>query len=339
MFQIILNDLKKILKKKNFYFFKKKNILIVGASGVVGQYFVGFFFLLLKTIWSPRNITIIHKNPLPRYFNFIKKSKKFKIIRDDITLLKKRYKKYDCIIFAAGYGQPSKFIKNPLETIKINTCSLNKIILKLKKGGKFLYLSSSEIYNNNDKNNLTENDIGKTNTDNPRACYIEAKRSGETISTIYNKIHNIDIKIVRLCLAYGPGFQRKDERVLNEFIKRSTEQNKLIVNDSGSAKRRYIYISDAINMMLNVMLHGKSLRYNVAGKEKLTIRQLAMKIGKILGKPVFFKKKSNLNGSPSDIKVSIKKYELEFGRVNLIKINQGLKKTINWYKQLSTQQD
>ena len=46
MFQIILDDLKKIFKNETFYFFKKKDILILGGTGIVGQYFIGFFFLL-----------------------------------------------------------------------------------------------------------------------------------------------------------------------------------------------------------------------------------------------------------------------------------------------------
>ena len=334
MFEIILNDIKKILKEK-YFFFKNKDILILGGTGLVGQYFIAFFYSLLKTNQRPKSITISYKSNLPNYLKFLKKNKKIKFIKNDISKIKKNnYKKYDCIIFSAGYGQPSKFLKNPVETIEINTSALKTFILKLKNGGKFLYLSSSEIYNKNNKKVINEIDIGNTNTDDPRACYIEAKRCGETIANIYKKNFNLDIKIIRLCLTYGPGAKKNDERVLYEFIQRSLKQEKLFVNDSGRAIRRYIYIMDAIKMMLNIMLHGKSNVYNISGKEKITIGQLAKEIGKISNKPVYFKKKASLEGAPKNISLSTKKYETEFGKLKLLNIKDGLKKTIEWCNKL-----
>jgi len=334
VFEIILNDIRKILIKQ-YHFFKNKDILVLGGTGLVGQYFIAFFFLLLKTNQAPKSITISHKNNFPNYLKFLKKNKKIKFIKDDISRIKKNnYKKYDCIIFSAGYGQPSRFLQNPLETIELNTSSLKTFILKLKKGGKFLYLSSSEIYNKNKKKVINENDIGSTNTDDPRACYIEAKRCGEAIANIYNKKFNIDIKIIRLCLTYGPGARKNDARVLYEFIHRALKEKKLYVNDSGLAIRRYIYIMDAIKMMLNILLHGKSNVYNIAGKEKITIGKLAKEIGKISSKPVYFKKKPSLDGAPKNISLSIKKYENEFGKLKLINIKEGLKRTFKWCKKL-----
>ena len=46
MFEIILNDIKKILKEK-YFFFQNKDILILGGTGLVGQYFIAFFYSLL----------------------------------------------------------------------------------------------------------------------------------------------------------------------------------------------------------------------------------------------------------------------------------------------------
>ena len=91
---------------------------------------------------------------------------------------------------------------------------------------------------------------------------------------------------------------------------------------------------DAIKMMLNIMLYGKSNVYNIAGKEKITIGQLAKEIGKISSKPVYFKKKPSLEGAPKNISLSIKKYENEFGKLKLINIQEGLKRTFEWCKKL-----
>ena len=53
----------------------------------------------------------------------------------------------DIIIHAAGSGEPSKFILNPLSTLEINTLTTLNLFKKLKSKGSFLFISSSDIYN------------------------------------------------------------------------------------------------------------------------------------------------------------------------------------------------
>ncbi len=335
MFNIITEDTKNLIKDKSCKYFKNKEILILGYSGIIGQYFVGFFLNLLNTKYSPKSIILVSKNLTPKYLSFLKEIKKIKIIQKDIAKNKLHiFKKYDCIIFSAGYGQPSKFLNDPIETINLNTTILNNFIGKLKPKGKFLYMSSSEIYNKNKDKNLSENNIGLTNTDDPRASYIEAKRCGETIINVQKIKKNIDAKSIRLCLAYGPGSKKKDGRVLYQFIERSIKDKNLIIQDSGLAKRKYIYILDAVKMMLNIMVFGKKTTYNIAGKETVTIKSLAKKIADVFKIKLQVKKRDALPGSPTDISLSIKRYEDEFGKINLTKLDDGLKKTVDWHKLL-----
>lgn len=335
MFKIILDDTKNLIKENSCKYFKNKEILVLGYSGIVGQYFVGLFLHLLNTKYSPKSLTLTSKNKTPSYLSFLKKIKKIKIIQNDISKNKlQAFKNYDCIIFSAGYGQPSKFLNNPIETINLNTTILNNFIRKLNPKGKFLYMSSSEIYNKNTNKNLTENDIGLTNTNDPRASYIEAKRCGEVIINTYKKVNNVDAKSIRLCLAYGPGSKKNDGRVLYQFIDRSIKDKNLKIQDSGLAKRKYIYILDAIRMMLNITAFGKETTYNIAGQESITIKSLAKKITNILNIKLQIKNNDALPGSPADISLSIKRYVDEFGKINLTKIDDGLKKTLDWHKLL-----
>jgi UDP-glucuronate decarboxylase len=335
MLNIIENDIKKIIKSVNLRYFKKKKILIFGSSGVIGQYFLILFINLFKNKFSPSKITLITKNKIPFYLDFLKKNKKITIINCNISEFDfTKIKKHDVIIFAGGYGQPSKFLSNSIETINLNTKILIKFISKLKKSGKFLFISSSEIYNGNNKKKITEKDIGSTNTDDPRGSYIEAKRCGEAIINAYNKEFKIDAKSIRLCLAYGPGAKKEDGRVLYQFIERSINKKILSIKDNGLAIRRYIYVADAIRMMLNIILFGRHIVYNVAGKEIITIGSLGKKIAKLLKVPVKFEKKLSLRGSPKNISLSIKRYQSEFGNEKLVNIEQGLKNTVEWYRKL-----
>ena len=87
---------------------------------------------------------------------------------------------------------------------------LKKLLLKTKKKGGFLYLSTSEVYSGINKQNF-EDKIGNSNTNHIRACYIQSKLAGETLVNIFKRKFNINAKSVRLCLAYGPGNKKKDK--------------------------------------------------------------------------------------------------------------------------------
>ena len=47
-FKIISDECSDIYSQNKFKFLKNKKILITGASGLVGQYLIGFFFTIIK---------------------------------------------------------------------------------------------------------------------------------------------------------------------------------------------------------------------------------------------------------------------------------------------------
>mgnify|MGYP006087888573 FL=1 len=332
--QLISKNSEILYKKKNFKFLKDKKILITGATGLLGIHFVSFFLESLKYNYKPKKITLVFKSSLPSNFNFLKKQKKFKLIRSKLDNIKNLdIQKQDYIIHLAGYGQPSKFSNYAIETFKLNTEVVVSLLEKINKNGYFLYLSSSEIYSGL-KNDWTENRVGTANTDHPRAGYIQSKKSGETLVNLWAKKFNIYAKSIRLCLAYGPGNKKNDKRVLYQFIDKALKDKKIKMLDSGTEKRSYIYIADAMEMMINVLFFGTKNIYNIGGKEKVTILGLAKKIGKIIGVPALSPSKKKLNniGAPSSAFVKNNVYNKEFKIKKMIDLNTGLKETIKWQK-------
>tara|TARA_Y100001935_G_C17302658_1_gene510269 strand:+ start:1874 stop:2899 length:1026 start_codon:yes stop_codon:yes gene_type:complete len=335
IFNLIINDCSEISDSKKFNFFKNKKILITGSTGLLGHYFIAFFINLLKSKSKPKKITLLHKSSLPGYLKFLNKNKYFAIKRVNLSKENfKNFEKYDCIIHAATYAQPSEFIKNSLETINLNTFVTYKLIKLLKPKGKFLFISSSEIYSGIKDKIISENFSGVTTPEHIRACYIESKRCGETIVNEFRK-EKIDAVSARLCLAYGPGFKINDERVLSQFIKRALKEKKLEISKGQSNIRSYIYITDVIRMLLNILLIGKRNVYNIGGKSKISILDLGKKISKLTSAKFLSRKnEKNKDGAPAFAKISIKNYEKEFGKIKFTNLNDGLNKTIEWYKSL-----
>jgi nucleoside-diphosphate-sugar epimerase len=305
---------------------------VTGASGLIGIYVVSF----LKKFATQYNIEIYCwmkgdlENGFKPFFEGIN------IIKGDITQshLFNNPITYDVIIHSSGYGQPGKFLEEKIKTIQINTTSTINLFSKLNKGGKFLFMSTSEIYSGLDLYDITEDQIGNTNTNHLRSCYIEGKRTGESICHIY-KESGFDVKIIRLSLAYGPGTKKGDQRVLNSLIEKGINEKEISLIDRGESIRTYCYITDVIEMIFNILLFGKDTTYNVGGISKLSIFDLANNIGEILSKQVTVPKNENtLTGSPNVVNISIKKYSEEFNKKYFVDIKDGLERTIKYQKKL-----
>lgn len=325
-------DINKAIENIDFSALKNKKVLITGASGLVGFYLTQ----CVRRLQNELNIEVYlsYKNNIPSYlkeyydFPYIE-------IKEDITSIKLKPKFFDIIIHSSGYAQPMKFLSDSLTTIKINTHATINLLDSLKPDGKFLFVSTSELYSGNNNFNITEDQIGVTTPSHGRACYIESKRCGETICHSY-KTSGYDVKIARLSLAYGPFTKLGDLRVLNSIIDKGLNNDTIELMDNGSALRTYCYITDVIEMFWNILLHGKDITYNVSGFSSVSIKELAESIGQILDKKVITPVSlDGLIDSPKIVNISSEKYINEFNKQDFVGMEHGMKHVIEWMKYIN----
>lgn len=237
---------------------------------------------------------------------------------------------FDYVIHAAGYGQPMKFAQDKLQTLRINTGFTQVLFNMVKSTGKFLFISTSEVYSGA-KSPYKETDIGTTTPQHPRACYIEGKRCGEAICMAYRE-QGYDVKIARLALAYGPGTKKGDTRVLNQFIEQALTTGEIRMKDQGDAVRTYCYVDDAVSQMLNILFKGKDVVYNVGGDSTTDIYMLAKNIAFITDSKVVIGG-GGLSGAPEDVRLDMTKTLAEFP-MEFTSMVEGLMKTIEYQKEL-----
>jgi len=312
------------------------SVLITGASGLVGTYFLG-------TLLSARNqgrfierITVTTRSG---------KFPKTNLNLQDVDIhtgdlgdwdFVNSLPEADLIIHAAGYGQPGKFMTNPMLTIRINTIATEVLIQKTRPGGRFLFVSSSEVYSGLESHDYSETQIGTTNTDHPRAPYIEGKRCGETYTSLASSLLGIRSTSARLALAYGPGVGLTDERVLNHFVKSAVISHRIVLKDAGTARRTYCYVTDAIKLMFAALLQGNESIYNIGGISRTSIQELAVLVGDLTGADVVVPESGvGLVGAPQDVKLNIEKVLRLVEDKSFVDLREGLRRTITWYQQLA----
>lgn len=330
--RIIQEDVYKVVDRVDLNELRGKTILITGSTGLIGTYFVYSIIEAADRGLVPHKLSITHLHTIPKYLEIVRDYDWIELLNGDLTddRFVNEISSYDYIIHLAGYGQPAKFSIDPVKTIKINTTLTMSLLEKLKFGGKFLFASSSGIYNGLNKDIFTEDDVGTTNTLHPRACYYEGKKCGEVIVNSY-KQKGVNAKSVRLSYTYGPGVKQSDERALYSFIKKGMN-GKIELLDDGTAQRIYCYVSDVIELMWNVFLFGDKEIYNVGGVEITSIFGIAKIVGDILNVDVVLPKENKpVQGNHTverlDMSRTLEQFPVEF-----VDLKTGVNRTINWYQ-------
>ena len=96
--------------------------------------------------------------------------------------------------------------------------------------------------------------------------------------------------------------------------------------DYGKAVRAYCYVTDAVEIMWNILLQGKEAIYNVGGVDPKTIANIAETIGNIMKVPVVFPDTPDeVNGSPERSYLDMSKVQKEFGKTKYVSIKEGLR--------------
>lgn len=327
----LLEDAAAILDQVNFQPLSNKHIVLTGASGLIGHYLLAS--LALAAQQTSFSVTAVFHHKPPAYLSELVSLAHGSILIGDLA----DYSFYpslprgDYIVHAAGYGQPGRFLMHPTKTLALNTMGTYALLEHTVAGGRLLFISSSEVYSGLKRKRYTEDLIGTTNPLHPRACYIEGKRCGEAFTHTY-RARGVQGVSARLSLAYGPGTQAHDARVLNAFIEKALAGN-IDLLDQGKAWRTYCYVTDAVELLWKILLTGVQPVYNVGGQSRTTIADLAHLIGTQLQVPVNVSRKNHgLAGAPDDVRLHLGCARSEFGKRQFIPLSVGIARTIAWQK-------
>ena len=278
MNNIIEKDIENIKEEKlPWGELENKTVLVSGANGFIPSYIV-------RTLLSIDNAKVIavvrNKQKAETKFREELNNNNLTLIIQDISEPIKIEEKIDYIIHAASQASPKYYGIDPVGTLKANTLgTYNLLELAIeKKVKKFLFFSSGEIYGKISENTPKINEVysGDLDCANVRSCYGESKRMGENMCVCYSQQYNIPVNMIRLSHTYGPGVLLDDGRVFGDFVKNIVNNENIILNSDGSAKRSFLYITDMIKALFYVLFFGEDKQaYNIASSKETSILELA----------------------------------------------------------------
>lgn len=191
--------------------------------------------------------------------------------------------------------------------------------------GRFLHISTDEVYGSIEEGSFTE-----TSPLEPNSPYSASKAGGDLLVRSYFVTYNVPVLITRSSNNYGP-FQYP-EKLIPLFVTNAIDDLPLPLYGDGRNVRDWIYVEDNCSA-IDAALHKGELgqTYNIGGGNERENVFITHFILDYLGKP------KSLIKPVKDRPGHDRRYSIDTSKINALgwqpqySLEEGLKKTIDWY--------
>jgi UDP-glucuronate decarboxylase len=305
-------------------------IIVTGGAGFIGSHLCerllkeGNNVICVDNLGSGNIENIQHLLPNPN-FKFIK--------HNVIEPLQRIEGKIDQIYHLASRASPIDYQEYPVETALANSVGTDRMInLALDKNSRILFTSTSEAYGEPREHPQKESYWGNVNPVGVRSCYDESKRFGEALMMAYHREYKVDIKIVRIFNTYGPRMRLDDGRVIPNFITQALKNKAITIYGDGLQTRSFCYVDDMVDGLIKMMNSKEIGPKNLGNPKEFTMLETAKMIIKFTGSKSKLEYMPLPEDDPTKRQPDISKAREFLGWEPKIEFEEGIKKTIDWFK-------
>ncbi len=236
----------------------------------------------------------------------------------------------DVLVNFAAETHVDRSINNPAPFLQTNVFGVFTLLEVLRRldVSKFVHLSTDEVYG--DLYGVAgEADEGWLL--NPSSPYSASKASGDLLIKAYGRTYGLKYIIVRPSNNYGP-YQHPEKLIPRTIIRLLHGRHATIYGD-GSQIRDWLYVGDFCKALSTIISKGASCEtYNVCAHQPTTVREVVEKIVVLMGRDVT-KDVVYVRGRPGEDRryAMVCEKVMGLGWRPQVGIEEGLKKTVDWY--------
>jgi nucleoside-diphosphate-sugar epimerase len=320
----------------------KIKTLITGGAGTIG------FFLGKRLAEQGQEVILadnLSRGKIDLEVEELLKMPNVKFIQLDVTDLKQFEKldfDYDYVYHLAAINGTKYFYEIPEKVLRVGVLGVINVLewFKEQKRGKILFTSSNEAYAS--YINLQGNPIPTPETvplciddvTNPRWSYGGGKIIGELFFINYGRAYKFPMSIVRYHNSYGPRMGL--DHVMPEFLGRIIRKEEPFKIFGAQETRSYCYVEDTVRATQMVMESEKTngeIVHIGNDREEISALDLAKKMFRLFN---YQPQKMEIHEAP---KGCVKRRCPDLTKIRklisyepTVNLDEGLKKTYEWYK-------
>jgi len=295
------------------------NILVTGGSGFIGSHIVD------KLKDKGHNVRIFDLVP-----TFRKDVEYYKGSLLNLDELKMCMGNIDMVFHIGAVADVGGVFKDPVYSESINATGTINVLEAIRQSGsikRIIYASTEWVYSNCKEDVVDEETIVPP----PSHLYTSTKFVSELYCQNYNTMYGIPFTILRYGIPYGP--RARPTAVVPVFVNKAMNGKPLTIKGSGDQFRQFVYVEDlAEGNVAAIQDIAKNKIYNVTGDKKITIKDVAETVKKILGNVEIVHEKEERVADFKGKLVRNDKVKRELGWMPKTSLEVGLKKYIEWVK-------
>ncbi|MFI5235315.1 MAG: NAD-dependent epimerase/dehydratase family protein [Gemmatimonadales bacterium] len=311
-----------------------KRILLTGGAGFIGS-------RLAARLLDENQVVVFDNGHRDSLRNTAARShKNLTLISGDVrdaTAVETAIRGCTYVVHLAAIAGVDTVIKMPVETMTINILGTHNVLEAARKTdglARFIDFSTSEVFGSfafkvreGDATSLGA--VGEA-----RWTYAVSKLATEHLSFSYHRAYGVPSVAVRPFNIYGPG--QVGEGAIHRFIVQALKGEDITIHNDGSQIRAWCYVDDMVEGVLAALERPEAVgqTFNIGNpRSVLTIFQLAQDIVRLSGS------KSRIAFIPwGNTEVELRIPNIDKARELLryepkIDLNEGLSRTIDWYRE------
>lgn len=318
-----------------------KNFLVTGGAGFIGSNLVEYLLthgakriVVLDNLstGSQFNIDFVLQN-LPA-----EKRKTLQFIKGDICTLQDCHtacQGIDYVFHQAALGSVPRSIKNPIATHLVNATGFVNLLTAARdaKVKRVVYASSSSVYGDSTQLPKVEEIIGK-----PLSPYAVSKITNELYGEIFAKTYQMEIIGLRYFNIFGPRQNPNGEyaAAIPLFINSLLSNKAPEINGDGNQTRDFTFVQNAVQANMKAMfvenINTAGDIFNIAVGERISLNTLVTILQKLIGTNLIPTHVADRKGDVRDSLADISKAKKILNYQPQVKIEEGLKHTVAWFK-------
>jgi UDP-glucuronate 4-epimerase len=309
-------------------------ILVTGAAGYIGANLCEYFLEKGHSVIGIDNFNDYYPRVI-KEFNIAKSKeyKNFSLVEADITdrdALFKLFKdeEFDAVLHMAAWAGVTPSIDNPEVYARVNYVGTSNLGEFSTKTGvkKFIFASTSSIYENNNKIPFTEDMDSST----PAAPYPASKKGGEVLLYTYSLNHDLAVVVFRI---FNPvGIYMRPDLAIPKLIRSALYGLEFpLYMDPNVSKRDYTYMGDMLPVFEKALTNSKGYGiYNLGNADPKSLTDLKNTVEELLGKKIKTRedyKPGQMNATYSDTSKAREVFDYKPGTTLL----EMIKKYYDWF--------